>query len=219
MDCTSATGCNYCVNWVCTQPPSCGTPCSQDYQCSYGNNQCTKCIGYVCKQPQCGSSCLTNSDCYFAPAGCNICYNSQCTTSTQKKCNLSCQTDSQCTGAVDGCIYCNGGICVQNRVNPPTCISDATGLYNAAMGTSNQITLCANSKITLTQTITISRPGSTFTLNCNGSCSIVGNNNFPLMVISANTVSVNGITFQNGNAVNGNVRTALIIRFIFGYFF
>lgn len=195
------------MNWVCAQQAGCGSSCTSDYQCSYGStNQCTKCIGYKCNRPQCGSSCSNNNDCYYAPAGCNVCSNYVCT-SNQAKCNLSCQSDAQCSGAVDGCIYCNGVFCVQSRVpNPSSCVSDANGLYNAAMGSSSQITLCPNSKISLTSTITISRNGMAFTLYCSGSCSIVGNNNFPLMVINASTVTITGITFQNGNAISGNVR-------------
>jgi hypothetical protein len=202
-DCSSATPCNYCVNRVCAKDLECGSPCSNDFQCSSGPNQCTRCIAYHCSQPQCGSSCSISDDCSFALDGCNACYNNSCSSGNQAKCSTSCQTDTQCSGASHHCISCNGGFCVQNRVSQ-SCISDANGLSNAAIGSSSQITLCSNSQITLSSTITINHNGMDLILSCSGSCSIIGNNNFPLMVITANTVTITGITFQNGKS-NDNI--------------
>jgi hypothetical protein len=129
-------------------------------------------------------------------------------------CGTPCTDDRTCRGAADTdkCTKCIDYHCSQPYPDPPSCISDANGLFNAAIGSSDQITLCSNSEIMLSSTILINRNGQDITLYCSGSCSIVGNDEFPLMVINANTVTIIGITFQNGKS-NDNVRANMSLCF------
>jgi hypothetical protein len=145
-------------------------------------------------------------------------------------CETACYSDAQCIGASQ-CTCCTGGVC-ELPLFPQSCISDADGLSKAALGSSNQITLCLNSKITLSSTIHLDRFGQDITLSCIGSCSIVGTNTFPLMVINANTVKITGIEFTGGKSYdnvrvnrslcfrNSQSNNSLILRiFLFSCFF
>jgi len=199
--CYSAEGsCTWCYH-VCRQPDS-TSACTQDATC-WGAITATKCNlpGYStigsCSMPSCGTPCTDDRTCKGAANSCNTCVHGHCG-QVVPTCETACYSDAQCIGASQ-CTCCTGGVC-ELPLFPQSCISDADGLSKAALGSSNQITLCLNSKITLSSTIHLNRSGQDITLSCIGSCSIVGTNTFPLMVINANTVKITGIEFTLGNS-------------------
>lgn len=203
---------DFLVQNRCSLPAQCGTLCSSDNDCRSGPNGCLFCVDRSCRQqPFCGASCTNDYQCFRASNGCTSCLGYRCSqgnTVVTPVCGSFCQSDNQCLGARDGCTFCNLNIrqCTSQR-NPSTCISDLNGLNNAVMGNSPSIFLCANAQITLTSSLTINRQGQIFNLQCQSGvgCVIRGNRSFPLLTIAANTVSITGITFQDGRSSN-NVR-------------
>ncbi len=196
----------------CSVPAQCGTFCSSDFDCLSAPRPCTACVDRGCRQqPFCGSSCTNDYQCVRASNGCTACLGYRCSipnTVVTPTCGSFCQSDNQCSSARDGCIYCNLNVrqCSAQR-NPSGCISDLNGLNNAVIGNSQSIFLCANAQITLTSTVTVNRQGQIFNLQCQSGvgCVIRGNRSFPLITIFANSVSITGITFQDGRSSN-NVR-------------
>jgi len=183
--CSSSPGsCIYCVNNKCsssntntnTNNNQCGISCQGDYQCP---GQCFRCINSLCAQPQCGTYCSIDNNCVGAPNGCNYCNAGTCSTGDRGASN-------------------NGG------TNSGSCITTYNDFTSAVTRNSNSITLCGNGNtLTLTQSVTINTKGD-FTLQCQkGPCVIDGNSRYSVG-ITANKVTVNGITFQNcKSSLNG----------------
>lgn len=196
----------------CAVQAQCGTSCSSDNDCVNAPASCTFCVDRRCQQqPFCNSPCTNDYQCFRALQGCTACIGYRCNQPNTPTCGSFCQSDNQCSNARNGCIYCNLNVrqCASQRyVTPSECISDFNGLNNAAIGNSQSVVLCQNSQITLASTITINRQGQNFNLQCQGgtSCFISGSNAFPLLMITANSVFISGITFRFGRSPN-NVRT------------
>ena len=177
----------------------CGIKCSGDFQCSGG--VCSRCLNGSCAQPQCGTYCYDNTGCSSGSNGCTSCLsngngNSVCSVPSQ--CGSSCTDNYQCYGNNNGCTTCSSlGQCVQSSIDT-ACVSTFDDLRSAASGTSDTITLCAGSQITLYEQLTVNRSGS-FTLQCvtGGSCTINGNGSYTNIVINAANAVISGITFQN----------------------
>ena len=143
---------------------------------------------------QCGISCQGDYQC---TGQCFRCINSLC---AQPQCGTYCSVDSNCVGAPSGCNFCNAGTCsIGNRgvSISGSCVTTYTDFTSAVTGNSNSITLCGNGNtLTLTQSLTVNTKGD-FTLLCQtGPCVIDGNGRYSVG-ITANKVTVNGITFQN----------------------
>jgi len=211
----TATKCNlpgYSTIGSCSMP-SCGTPCTDDRTCKGAANSCNTCVHGHCGQvvPTCETACYSDEQCIGA-SQCTSCRGGVCALPPVPTCGTACYSDEQCIGASQ-CTSCTDGVC-ELPLFPQSCISDADGLSKAALGSSNQITLCLNSKITLSSTIHLDRFGQDITLSCIGSCSIVGTNMFPLMVVNANTVKITGIEFtlgksnDNGGAISLTAKLA-----------
>jgi len=201
--CFGAPGsCNFCVNNKCAtrNNPStgCGTSCQGDFQCSGG--VCSRCVNGSCAQPQCGLYCYDNTGCSSGANGCTSCLSngngiSVCSASSQ--CGSSCNNNNQCYGNNNGCTTCSSsGQCVRSNLDT-ACVSTFDALTSAASGTSDTITLCAGSLITLYAQLIVNRSGS-FTLQCatSGSCTIHGNYSSNIVINAANAV-ITGITFLN----------------------
>lgn len=82
-----------------TPPPACGISCERDGQCVGAKDNCTACIGGVCKPPPaCGTSCTTRADCTGATKdGCVECLEGSCTNFSDNMC--------KCDGITADIIY------------------------------------------------------------------------------------------------------------------
>ena len=216
----ASNGCTACVNSQCSVV-QCGSSCTADFICSSAINGCNRCLNSVCSRPQCGTPCSNSLDCMNGLNGCVNCISGVC--QTTPLCGSPCSNDSQCAGASLGCTFCINSVCsVDNRAAPSTCIGDFAGLLNAASGSSNTITLCTNSQITLGAILTISRNGAVV-LQCvtAGACTIDGIGMYTI-VINSSTATIVGINFQNcksSSNVSTSFRYEIICRIVIIFIF
>jgi len=194
--------CIHCVKNQCLATPQCGMSCTANFQCSA---ECHRCINSACVQPYCGLFCRGDMDCVNAINSCVNCISGVC--SLTPTCGTSCSNDSECIGA-DGCSTCmTGGICASPR--EASCVGNYTDFSNALSKNTNTLTICANSVIFLSTSISIQRSGNSFTMKCGGSsCTIDGGRRFT-MDISASIVTISEITFTNCISPNNGGAVAL----------